>query len=282
MYKIGEFARAGQVTVKALRHYARLGLLRPGWVDRFSGYRYYTEDQLATLHRILALKELGFSLQQVALLLDDHLQIEQLRSMLKMKQEELAERVRLETERLTRVEERLRQIEQEGKIDVILGANARKEKMELKIVERPAFTVTGLRYEGKNQNKEIPALWDQFNQRSSEVPCRGDAAYGVCFMLPGAPEGVFEYVAGFPVDPTDPIPQGMVSRTIPARTWAVFEHRGALNTLGETYQNIYQKWIPSSEYRPDRDGLDMEVYTDEFTYGTPESVMYIYVAVHKQ
>lgn len=44
MYKIGEFAKAGQVTVKALRHYASLGLLRPGWVDRFSGYRYYTDD----------------------------------------------------------------------------------------------------------------------------------------------------------------------------------------------------------------------------------------------
>ncbi len=279
MYKIGEFAKAGQVTVKALRYYARLGLLRPGWVDRFSGYRYYTDDQLQRLNRILALKELGFSLEQVKLLLDENLQIDQLRNMLKMKQGELARQMEVERCRLEKVEERLHQIEHEGRAEMFVEGLIKENKMEIKLVERDAFIVTGLRYEGKNQNHEISEMWGKFNQRSSEVPCRGDAAYGVCMMLPGAPEGVFEYVAGFPVDATDAVPEGMVSRVVPARTWAVFEHHGALNALGATYQRIYQELIPASDCRPTSDGLDMEVYTDEFKFGEPDSVMYIYVAV---
>lgn len=212
-------------------------------------------------------------------MLDENLQIDQLRSMLKMKQSELARQVEVERHRLEKVEERLRQIELEGRAELFVEGQAKENKMELKLVERDAFMVTGLRYEGKNQNQEISEMWGKFNQRSAEVPCRGDAAYGVCMMLQGVPEGVFEYVAGFPVDATDVVPEGMVSRTIPARTWAVFEHRGALNTLGATYQHIYQELIPASAYRPTSDGLDMEVYTDTFKFGEPDSVMYIYVAV---
>ena len=60
MLKIGDFARIARVTVKTLRHYACEGLLEPVYIDRYSGYRYYTLDQLPTLNRILALKDLGF------------------------------------------------------------------------------------------------------------------------------------------------------------------------------------------------------------------------------
>jgi DNA-binding transcriptional MerR regulator len=48
--------------VKTLRYYDELGLLRPDWVDRYTGYRYYTLQQLPRLNRLLALRELGFSL----------------------------------------------------------------------------------------------------------------------------------------------------------------------------------------------------------------------------
>jgi len=70
MFKIGEFSKLGQVSTRMLRHYDQLGLLRPSQTDKFTSYRYYTIDQLARLNRIIALKELGFSLEQVAQLLD--------------------------------------------------------------------------------------------------------------------------------------------------------------------------------------------------------------------
>ena len=83
--RIGNFARIGQVTVQALRHYDEMGLLNPVEVDTLTGYRYYTLDQLPRLHRILALKDLGFLLDQVAHLLEDDLSPLELRGMLRLK-----------------------------------------------------------------------------------------------------------------------------------------------------------------------------------------------------
>ena len=102
--------------MKTLRYYDELGLLKPVEVDRFTGYRYYSADQLPRLNRILALKDLGLSLEQIARLLNDELTVEQMRGMLRLKQIEAQERVRDEQERLARVEVRLRQIEEEGKM----------------------------------------------------------------------------------------------------------------------------------------------------------------------
>ena len=63
MFKIGEFSKLSQVTVKTLRYYDEIGLLKPAEVDRFTSYRYYSARQLPRLHRILALKDLGLSLE---------------------------------------------------------------------------------------------------------------------------------------------------------------------------------------------------------------------------
>ncbi|MBI4787857.1 MAG: MerR family transcriptional regulator [Chloroflexi bacterium] len=116
MFRIGDFSKLSQVSVKTLRYYDELGLLKPVEVDRFTNYRYYSADQLPRLNRILALKDLGLSLDEIAQLLDDELPAAQIRGMLRLKQVEARERVQDEQARLARVEARLRQIEQEGKM----------------------------------------------------------------------------------------------------------------------------------------------------------------------
>jgi len=123
MFRIGDFSKLSRVSVKALRYYDEMGLLSPARVDRFTGYRYYAAEQLRRLNRILALKDLGFSLEQIASLLDEGLPAAELRGMLRMKQSELQQRVRGEQERLARVEARLSQIEKEGtmsRYDVVI------------------------------------------------------------------------------------------------------------------------------------------------------------------
>jgi DNA-binding transcriptional MerR regulator len=92
MFKIGDFSKLGQVSTRMLRHYDQMGLLRPSQTDKWTGYRYYTIDQLARLHRIIALKELGFSLEQIADLLNqgDALPVTELRGMLKLRQAEIS------------------------------------------------------------------------------------------------------------------------------------------------------------------------------------------------
>ncbi|MDP9381125.1 MAG: helix-turn-helix domain-containing protein, partial [Chloroflexota bacterium] len=112
--KISEFSGLGRVTIKALRLYDRLGLLKPVWVDPDSGYRFYTLDQLPRLNRILALKDLGFSLGEIRGQLDEDPSPAELRGMLRLKRAELERQVAEGRERLAWVEARLRQIEREG------------------------------------------------------------------------------------------------------------------------------------------------------------------------
>jgi len=111
--KIGDFARIGQVTVQTLRHYDELGLLKPSEVDSLSGYRYYELNQLPRLHRILSLKDLGFSLEQIAHLLDDVLPLTELRGMVLLKRAEVRQQVDEGLGRLERLEAHLRLIEHE-------------------------------------------------------------------------------------------------------------------------------------------------------------------------
>lgn len=83
MFRIGEFSRIGCVTIDTLRHYDMLGLLKPVKVDPFTGYRYYSAKQLQSLNRIIALKEVGLSLDEIARILQDKLTTDELRGMLK-------------------------------------------------------------------------------------------------------------------------------------------------------------------------------------------------------
>lgn len=80
MLKIGEFSKLSRVSVRMLRHYDEIGLLRPAMIDSFTDYRYYREDQLPTVCRITALKDMGFSLADIVKILevyDDRGQMEQ-------------------------------------------------------------------------------------------------------------------------------------------------------------------------------------------------------------
>jgi DNA-binding transcriptional MerR regulator len=137
MFKIGEFSRLGQVSSRMLRHYDQLGLLKPSQTDKFTGYRYYTIDQLARLHRIVALKELGIPLEQIAGLLkrDGNLSAEKLRGMLLMRQGELERELKARQTQLVEVEARLRQIEQEGQ----------PSPYEIVVKAVPAQTVASIR-----------------------------------------------------------------------------------------------------------------------------------------
>ncbi len=116
MFRIGEFSKLSQVSVKTLRYYDQIGLLHPAEVDRFTSYRYYSTEQLHRLNRILALKDLGLSLEQISQVFDHDLSPAELRGMLRLKQSELQQQVEDQQARLDRVAARLRQIEQEGKM----------------------------------------------------------------------------------------------------------------------------------------------------------------------
>jgi DNA-binding transcriptional MerR regulator len=111
MLNIGEFARLGQVSPRMLRHYDETGLLRPSEVDPQTGYRLYDVAALGRLHRLLALRDLGFTLEQIRPLLEDDLPVEQMRGMLRLGRAQIEQNVAAEQARLRRVEAHLRALE---------------------------------------------------------------------------------------------------------------------------------------------------------------------------
>ena len=109
--------------MRMLRHYNQLGLLTPSQIDSLTNYRYYSADQLPRLNRILAFRDLGFSLEQIGRMLNEDLPSEQLLGMLKLKRSEIELQVQMEQLRMSRLEARIRQLDNEpaaGSYDVIL------------------------------------------------------------------------------------------------------------------------------------------------------------------
>jgi DNA-binding transcriptional MerR regulator len=243
MFRIGHFARLSQVSIKALRYYDELGLLKPRQIDLFTGYRYYSVEQLPRLNRILALKGLGLSLEQIATLLQDDLPPSELRGMLRLKQAELRQRVRDEQARLAQVEARLRLIEHE--------AEGARYDVALKQVE-PRL-VAGIRAplaafpEVGHLTEQVYAYLQGFDVGGidgaiwydMEDPARGIDAEGVVFL-------------------DKPVPRtGRIDvHTLPAvESMACVVHHGPYNAIGAAYTAL-GAWIEANGYRvvgPSRD-----------------------------
>jgi len=117
MFRIGEFAQIAQVSSRQLRFYDQLGLLHPARTDNQTGYRYYSVRQLPRLNCILALKELGLSLEQIGPLLKDEISPSELRGMLTMKRAQVERALREDEVRLRHIESRIAQIDKYGRID---------------------------------------------------------------------------------------------------------------------------------------------------------------------
>jgi DNA-binding transcriptional MerR regulator len=112
VYGIGTVARLAQVSVRTLRHYDDIGLLKPARVDPQTGYRSYAPEQLHRLHRILVLRDLGVPLAEITDLLEDEVSVEQMRGILRLRQAEARARLTVQTDQLARVEARLSQLEE--------------------------------------------------------------------------------------------------------------------------------------------------------------------------
>lgn len=120
MFRIGEFSRIARVSARLLRYYDELGLLKPGVVDAASGYRYYTSSQLQRLNRILVLRDLGLSLEQIGGVIDQDASADQLRAMLELRRADAERALAEEAARLRQIEARIAQIDTGESVDDVL------------------------------------------------------------------------------------------------------------------------------------------------------------------
>ena len=111
MLRIGTFSRRGRVSVKALRHYEAIGLLKPAHVDGATGYRYYEPPQLDDLHRLMVLRALGLPLERIRVLLQDDPSAELMRHLLAERRATVARRIDAEQAQLAAIEARIRHLE---------------------------------------------------------------------------------------------------------------------------------------------------------------------------
>lgn len=125
MFTVGDFARLAQVSKRLLRYYDEIGLFKPNHIDLASGYRYYRAEQMSYLNRILALKELGLSLDQIRQTLTDTISTDALHGMLLLKKVEIEQQLHTELRRIQMIETRLQAIrdDESGAIPNIIMKN---------------------------------------------------------------------------------------------------------------------------------------------------------------
>jgi AraC family transcriptional regulator len=149
--------------------------------------------------------------------------------------------------------------------------------MEPKIVSRPGFTIVGMKYHGKNENNEIPQMWQAIGPRFGEIGSVADphTAYGISANT-DSETGEFDYLAGLKVSSAEEIPEGMVRWEIPEGTYAVLPC--TLPTIGETFKYAYHTWLPQSGYEP-TGGPEYELYGPEFDPQDPDSTFELYIPI---
>ena len=207
-------------------------------VDRFTSYRYYSADQLPRLNRILALKDLGLSLAQIARLLDGDLPPAQIRGMLLLKQAQLQQQVQEEQVRLARVERRLRQIEQEGTMpayEVVL------KKVDPQMVIAIRDTIPTYGGQGPLWG-ELAAYLEQHGARAAgpSLTIYYDTEYR---------ERDVDVEVATPVDALLPSSDRVTIRELPgAEQMACVVHVGSYDNLSQVY-NALLTWIEANNYR---------------------------------
>ena len=237
MIRIGDFSKLSCVTVKTLRFYDEMGLLKPVQVDPFTGYRYYSYDQLPRLHRILALRDLGFSIESIGQLLEQALGAEQIHGMLLLRQAEIRDKMAEEEQRLQRVTAWLSQIEQEDKVseyDVVI-----KSAEPIRVA-----SVRGIVPTPPDQGVLWCELEDYLNSQKVK-------AVGTCLSLYHDDEHIEN---NWDVEVCEPINDELKATdrvnvyTLPAvKKLACTVHKGPFTTILQAYDAIL-KWINDNGY----------------------------------
>jgi len=245
MIRIGLFSKLSQVPVKTLRYYDEIGLLEPAEIDCFTSYRYYSIDQLPRLNRILALKDLGLSLDQIARLLAEEVPAAQLRGMLRLKEVEIQQQMQQEQKKLTRVAARLKQIELEDKMS----------KYDVVIKEVEPQWIASVR-DVIPSYPEQGGLWRELETMLSQNQVKGT---GPCFTLYHSDEPKIDAEVCEPIaeDVSLPLHDRVQTRELPGTEVAAVIHHGAFTTISEAYEAVI-KWIETNGYQ--FNGPSREIY----------------------
>jgi DNA-binding transcriptional MerR regulator len=229
---ISEFARLGQVSVRMLRHYDAVGLLRPDRLEPGSGYRVYSPDQLPVLNRIVALKDLGFDLRQVADLMVANVDIGELRGMLRMRQAELEGQQRTVAARLAAVAARLRMIETE---------NAAPKDYVIKPVPATRMAALTATVDPATLSEHVEPMFMKVG-----VALQHEAgALDTPIATYAESEDGMAIAVGYAY--TGPLPDGLVIVDLPSAEAVCGVHLGPMASIQATWQDLH-RWVVDNRF----------------------------------
>jgi DNA-binding transcriptional MerR regulator len=233
--KIGEFSSLAQVSIRTLRHYDEMGLLKPIHVEVESGHRYYSVSQLPRLHRILALRDLGFPLDRIGEALREAISADSLRGMLLLRRVEQEEQLHEEEERLHRLKALLHLIDLEGRMtnDVILK-------------DLPAQWIVSLR-ESIPAHRAVGQLIGKFYGALGSLGVQGPGV--VLLHDTEYKEDDVDAEAGVYLKQSAHVDEPLHCYQLPPATVASAVHHGAFNRIGEAYTALL-RWVEANRYRP--------------------------------
>lgn len=164
MFRIGDFSRLARVTIKTLHHYDEAGLLQPAHVDQHTGYRYYAAVQLQGLQRILLLKDLGFSLEQIRELLATPQDAGEFIASLESRREELLDGIARDQSRVRRLEALRESLADALPLPAVI------------VREVPAVSVHSIRARVPNFGAPVQQLFESAEIAVSRLRARADAS----------------------------------------------------------------------------------------------------------
>lgn len=150
--------------------------------------------------------------------------------------------------------------------------------MNIVITERKPLKIIGMKIVTSMRENKIPELWNSFFDRIHEIENTVNPAVsiGVCFDV--QEDEHFSYIAGRVISDGHSVPKGMVLKKLPKQLVAVFTHKGPVEKLSETYNYIFEEWLPNSQYEHVK-APDLEWYDDRFKFGEEDSEMDIHIPV---
>lgn len=236
--RIGEFAKLSRVSVKTLRHYDELGLIRPVHVDGQTGYRQYGYDQYPVISRIRALKDLGFSLEEIGRLLSAGMSNAQMRAMFDARANEITQRMNEDADKLARVRAWIAQSERGNEMS----------QYEVVVRRVPAMRTASLRNvvpQPANQN----TLW---NALLTSLKDQNVLPIGPCMTLyhdEEPQERDWDIEVSVPIADDLLETSGVTVRELPAvETMATLVHAAPFLTISDAYSALWQ-WTTANGYR---------------------------------
>ncbi len=230
MLRIGEFAALSTISIHMLRNYDKIGLLVPQHVDEVNGYRYYDKEQLLKANQIMALKSMGFGLDEIKEILLK--QQSEMDAVLKMK-------LQNKFQELEKIKDQIRQIQ------VMMSTDKQSEEYALSIVRKIIAPMWVASYRGKIPvYSEEGLLWGQLDKMCKEngIKIKTESPAMAIYYEVDENTGMMDVEVQFPLDKEYITTDELIILQIPERDVVSIVFRGCYSQISRI-NTVVAMWL---------------------------------------